>query len=58
MLMLLQQYSQFPEPTLLAIAEKIFSGGLLPDPTTRVPGHVHFLQDAFFSYILSQPLFN
>jgi hypothetical protein len=34
MLMLLQQYSQFPEPTLLAIAERIFSVGLLRDPTS------------------------
>jgi hypothetical protein len=32
--MLLQQYSQFPEPTLLAIAERIFSVGLLRDPTS------------------------
>jgi len=27
-------YSQFPEPTLLAIAERIFSGGLIRDPTS------------------------
>jgi len=27
-------YSQFPEPALLAIAERIFSGGLIRDPTS------------------------